>query len=220
VGQGIAVTAFESSDDDAPAPRRRGDRQRQAIVTAVRDLLQEGPFDDLSVSTISDRAGVARSGFYFYFDSKYAVLAQILAEAQQELEELTQHFAPREPDELPAAFAKRMVQSAAVIFANNDPVMSACMQSRATDAEIRRMQDDQIGGIIKKIVKIVEDERDAGTARPISADIPMLIRTLGATTVMALSGESAFVGTDGDTDRVVAVLEQLWLVSLWGGAAQ
>ena len=48
----------------------------------------------------------------------------------------------------------------------------------------------------------------------------MLIRTLGATTVMALSGESAFVGTDGDTDRVVAVLEQLWLVSLWGGAAQ
>lgn len=214
------MTAFESSDDDAPAPRRRGDRQRQAIVTAVRDLLQEGPFDDLSVSTISDRAGVARSGFYFYFDSKYAVLAQILAEAQQELEELTQHFAPREPDELPAAFAKRMVQSAAVIFANNDPVMSACMQSRATDAEIRRMQDDQIGGIIQKIVKIVEDERDAGTARPISADIPMLIRTLGATTVMALSGESAFVGTDGDTDRVVAVLEQLWLVSLWGGAAQ
>ena len=145
------------SDDPEQQPRRRGDRQRKAILGAVRELLQEVPFDDLSVSTISDRAGVARSGFYFYFDSKYAVLAQILAEAQQELEELTHHFAPREPDEQPAAFARRMVQSAAVMFANNDPVMSACTQARATDAEIRRIQDEQISSIIAKIVKIVED---------------------------------------------------------------
>jgi AcrR family transcriptional regulator len=61
------------------APQRRGDKQRQAIVQAVRELLEEKPFAELSVSTISDRAGVARSGFYFYFDSKYAVLAHILA---------------------------------------------------------------------------------------------------------------------------------------------
>ena len=213
----MLVSVSIPSDDPGQQPRRRGDRQRKAILGAVRELLQEAPFDDLSVSTISDRAGVARSGFYFYFDSKYAVLAQILEEAQQELEELTHHFAPRERDELPAEFARRMVQSAAVMFANNDPVMSACMAARATDAEIRRIQDDQIGAIVDKIVKIVEDERAAGTARPISDDVPILIRTLGATTVMALSGESAFVGSSAGSDRVVAVLEKLWLSSLWGG---
>ena len=42
-----------------------------------------------------ERAGVARSGFYFYFDSKYAVLAHILGEVTHELEELTHDFAPR-----------------------------------------------------------------------------------------------------------------------------
>src|SRR5687768_11314508 len=64
-----------SAESAAPEARRsRGDRQRDAIVTAVRELLQERSFADLSVSTISERAGVARSGFYFYFDSKYAVL--------------------------------------------------------------------------------------------------------------------------------------------------
>ncbi|MDT5225801.1 MAG: hypothetical protein QOG19_3208, partial [Mycobacterium sp.] len=77
-------------DQDAPALRRRGDKHRQAILAAVRELLQERPFSELSVSTISLRAGVARSGFYFYFDSKYSVLAQILAEAAEELEERTQ----------------------------------------------------------------------------------------------------------------------------------
>ena len=45
---------------------------------------------------ISERAGVARSGFYFYFDSKYAVLAVIVADAMAELDKLTHDFAPRE----------------------------------------------------------------------------------------------------------------------------
>ena len=68
------------------ARRSRGDRQREAIVAAVRELLQERSFADLSVSTISERAGVARSGFYFYFDSKYAVLAVIVADASELLD--------------------------------------------------------------------------------------------------------------------------------------
>jgi AcrR family transcriptional regulator len=220
VVHGYRVTVSQRPAGAGAVSRRRGDRQRRAIVTAVREMLEEGAFADLSVSAISDRAGVARSGFYFYFDSKYAVLAQLLAEATQELEELTQHFAPRSSDESPEAFAKRMVGSAAVTFAHNDPLMSACAAARASDDEIRRIQDEQINAVIDKIVKIVSDEAAAGTARPVSDDIPMLIRTLGAASVMALSGESVFVGPAGDLERVVAVLEQLWLTSLWGGAAR
>jgi AcrR family transcriptional regulator len=201
------------------APIRRGDRQRQAILQAVRELLEEKPFAQLSVSTISDRAGVARSGFYFYFDSKYAVLAQILAEATHELEELTHYFAPRGSDESPAAFAKRMVGSAAAVYAHNDPVMSACNAARSTDAEIREILDQQVDSVIEQIIGIVEEELRAGTAHPISDDIPALVRTLAVTTAQMLSGDSAFVGPDGDVQRGVRVLEALWLNALWGGSA-
>jgi AcrR family transcriptional regulator len=204
-------------DQGAPAPRRRGDRQRQAILQAVRELLEEKPFAQLSVSTISDRAGVARSGFYFYFDSKYAVLAHILAEATHELEELTQYFAPRGPDESPAAFAKRMVGSAAVVYAHNDPVMSACVAARSTDAEIREILGQQVDNVVEQIIGIVQDELRAGTAYPISDDIPALVRTLAATTAQMLSGDTVFVGTDGDVQRGVRVLEALWRNALWGG---
>ncbi len=131
--------------------RSRGDRQRDAIIAAVRELLHERSFADLSVSTISERAGVARSGFYFYFDSKYAVLAVILADADELLDSLTHHFAPREPGETPAAFAKRMVGSAAAVYANDDPVLKACAVARNTDAQIREMMDDFYDGIIDKI---------------------------------------------------------------------
>jgi AcrR family transcriptional regulator len=198
-------------------PKRRGDKQRHAIVQAVRELLVEKPFAELSVSTISDRAGVARSGFYFYFDSKYAVLAQILAEASHELEELTHYFAPRGPDESPAAFARRMVGSAAAVYAHNDPVMSACNVARHTDAEIRELLDLQVDRVIEQIIGIVQAELEAGTAHPISDDVPALVRTLSVTTAQLLSGDSAYLGPERDVQRGIRVLEQLWRHALWGG---
>lgn len=197
-------------------PLRRGDRQRNAIVAAVRELLTEKPFAELSVSTISDRAGVARSGFYFYFDSKYAVLAHILGEVAEELEELTQDFAPRGPGETPAEFARRMVGSAAAVYAHNDPVMSACNIARGTDAEIREILDRYNEAVIDQIVPIVEAEIAGGNADPITADVRGLVRTLSGATAMTLSGETMFTGPDRDLARAVDVLEKLWLHALWG----
>ena len=195
--------------------RSRGDRQRDAIVGAVRELLQERSFADLSVSTISERAGVARSGFYFYFDSKYAVLAVIIADASEELDKLTHDFAPREPDETLSDFAKRMVGSAAAVYATNDPVMHACAVARNTDAQIREMMDDFADGIIDKIVGLVEQDADA---RPISDDLPALVRTLAASTTMTLTHDSAFIGRGQDPARAVEIVERLWLYGLWGAS--
>jgi len=194
--------------------RSRGDRQRDAIITAVRELLEEKPFADLSVSTISARAGVARSGFYFYFDSKYSVLAKIVSEAMEELDSLTHNFAPREPDETPASFAQRMVGSAAAVFASNDPIMAACTIAQNTDAEIRDLMADFEDGVIAKIVGVVE--QDTG-ARPISGDLPGLVRILVSTTALTLSRDSAFIGRDGDPQRAIEILERMWLSALWGG---
>ena len=200
-----------------PAIRRRGDKHRQAIMTAVRELLEERPFAELSVSTISLRAGVARSGFYFYFDSKYAVLAQILAEAAEELEELTQYFAPRQPGESPEQFAKRMVGSAAAVYAHNDPVMAACNVARHTDIEIRDILDGQFEVLLRQIVGVVEAEMKVGTAHPITDDIPTLVRILAGATALVLTGDPILAGRDGDVEHRVRVLEQMWLNALWGG---
>jgi len=213
------IAQRESAVATSGVPRRRGDRQRHAIVQAVRELLQEKPFAELSVSTISDRAGVARSGFYFYFDSKYAVLAHILGEVADELEELTHDFAPRGQDETPAAFARRMIGSAAAVYAHNDPVMSACNIARSTDAEIREILDRYNDLVIDQIVPIVEAEITGGTADPCSGDIHGLVRMLCAATALTLSGESLFTGPDHDLPRAVGVLEKLWLHALWGRQA-
>ena len=186
----------------------RGDRQREAIITAVRELLEERSFAELSVSTISERAGVARSGFYFYFESKYAVLAVIVADAMEELDKLTHDFAPREPDESPSEFAERMVGYAAAVFASNDPIMAACSLARSTDAQIREIMDDFQDTVVDKIVGLVS--QDTG-ARPVSPDIRALVRTLTAVTSMTLSHDSAFVGRDQDPSHAVEIVQRLYV---------
>lgn len=196
------------------ARRSRGDRQRDAIVAAVRELLEVKAFSDLSVSMISERAGVARSGFYFYFDSKYAVLAVVVADAMAELDKLTHDFAPREAGETPPEFAKRMVGSAAAVFSHNDPIMKACTLAQNTDAQLRDMMNDFSDTVIDKIVGLIR--LDAG-ARPISDDLTALVRTLTATTALTLANDSAFVGRNDDSARAVEVVERLWLSALWGG---
>ncbi|MDY6997023.1 MAG: TetR/AcrR family transcriptional regulator [Actinomycetota bacterium] len=195
--------------------RSRGDRQREAIISAVRELLEERSFAELSVSTISERAGVARSGFYFYFESKYAVLAVIVADAMDELTQLTHDFAPREPGESPAEFAKRMVGYAAAVYASNNPIMAACSLARASDAQIREIMDDFQDTVVDKIVGLVS--QDSG-ARPVSPDLRALVRTLTAVTSMTLSHDSAFVGRGQDPADAVAIVERLWQYGLWDRA--
>ena len=74
--------------------------------------------------------------------------------------------------------------------------------------------DDFQSAIVDKIVGLVG--RDAG-ARPISDDLPALVRVMIAVTSSTLAHDSAFVGRDTDPARAVAIVERLWESSLWGG---
>jgi hypothetical protein len=113
-----------------------------------------------------------------------------------------------------------MVRSAAAVYAHNDPVMAACNLARHTDIQIRELLERQFEVVLGQITAIVEAEIKAGTANPISDDVPALVRTLAGTTSLTLSGDPLLAGRQGhqdDMERRVRVLEQLWLNSLWGG---
>lgn len=69
----------------APAVPPRGRRQRapqtrDAIKEAVRDLLATRRLDDLTVNEIVERAGLSRQTFYVHFDTKYSVIAALIAD--------------------------------------------------------------------------------------------------------------------------------------------
>src|SRR4051812_28961261 len=63
----------------------KGDERRAAILAALRDLLADRPLAEISVAHLTERAGVTRSAFYFYFDSKAAAVAALLADQQEQM---------------------------------------------------------------------------------------------------------------------------------------
>ena len=84
--------------------RARSDEQRalrsQAILETAAAMLQEMPVADISLNELSRRVGLAKSNVLRYFDSREAVLLELLARSSREW---LAHLAA----ELPSAVGRR-----------------------------------------------------------------------------------------------------------------
>jgi AcrR family transcriptional regulator len=84
--------------------RARSDEQRafrsQAILDTAAAMLKEMPVADISLNELSRRVGLAKSNVLRYFDSREAVLLELLASSSREW---LAHLA----DELPSAVSRR-----------------------------------------------------------------------------------------------------------------
>lgn len=54
-------------------------RTRQLLQKALKELLREGRFSEITVQDIAERATVNRATFYAHFEDKYALLEDMLA---------------------------------------------------------------------------------------------------------------------------------------------
>ena len=120
--------------------RARSDEQRalrsQAILDTAAAMLQEMPVADLSLNELSRRVGLAKSNVLRYFDSREAVLLELLASCSREW--LAQLAA-----ELPsavsrrAAFKRRAEQLATAIAGSlvERPVLCDLMSAQAAVLE-------------------------------------------------------------------------------------
>jgi len=91
--------------------------------------------------------------------------------------------------------------------------LSACAVARNTDAQIGEMMDDFYDSVIDKLITLLQQDPDA---RPISDDMPALVRTMAAVTTMTLTHDSTFIGRGQDPARAVDIVERLWLTAFWG----
>ncbi|GIF04058.1 TetR family transcriptional regulator [Actinoplanes siamensis] len=73
----------------APAGRRRGpskgDLREKAILDTARELLARKPLAEITIDELAAGAEISRSTFYFYFDSKLAVVVALLHGLADEL---------------------------------------------------------------------------------------------------------------------------------------
>ncbi|MEZ0578410.1 TetR/AcrR family transcriptional regulator [Nocardioides sp. MH1] len=189
----------------------RGDARRVALLEAFDGLLREQTLEEINVAEISRRAGVTRSAFYFYFESKaMAVMAllQDLYDAALDVNELLVK-AEGDPEE-------RVRAAITLLFDSVDTsahTYRALLEARASSPTVREMWDAGRADFAGVIAGMIETERAAGRAAegPPAAALAAVLLDLND---HALERHS--LGSGPPREQHIDSLVFIWLSSLYG----
>ena len=210
---GAATSAVPTARRRAGGPPK-GDRRREAILDAVEQLLREGSIRKLSVESIAAAAGISRSGFYFYFESKYAALAEALADVWDEMAEAATAFFAGS-DDPPESYVPVAIAGVAELWRRHEPLLVGMFEASSTDPGARTLWDEWLERFVEACAERIEVERAAGRAPAGPPDAYGLARAL------LLMNERAFydarrraLGPE-DTQRIVDSVSAVWLAAVW-----
>ncbi len=189
----------------------RGDVRRDALLGAPEELLRERSLEEVNVAEISQRAGVTRSAFYFYFESKaIAVMAlmQDLYDAAADANELLVK-AEGEP-------AARVRTAITMLFDSVDRsahTYRALLEARAASPAVREMWDAGRAEFAGVISAMIGTERAAGRATPGPTEDAL------AAVLLDLNDhalERHALGAGPAREDHIDTLTHLWLRSIYG----
>jgi TetR/AcrR family transcriptional regulator, ethionamide resistance regulator len=199
------------------APERRGptrgDRRRRAILDAVEALLRDRSIAALSVEDVAEAAGIARSGFYFYFESKYAALGALLAGVWDEMARATAPFFEGS-DEPPAAYVPRTLDDLDAVWTRHEHLLVAMVDASGTDPGVRELWEFWMGRWTAMTAERIEAERAAGRAPagpPATALAEVLLR-MNERSCYAASRRGA---RRREREAMRRALAAVWLASVW-----
>jgi AcrR family transcriptional regulator len=201
-------------------PRARDGRSdvEQQIFAATEQLLEELSLGELSVGQICHRAGIARGTFYFYFSSKFAVVAALLAAVMDEIYDVMGPFVMRRPQDSPATGLRAGLEAGWRVWSEHRTLMRATCEHWATVPELREMWLGIMARFTDAIAREIESEREAGLVVPGIESRRLAAMLLWSTERCAYV---AGLGVDPDLPSEDAILEPivaLWTRAIYGGS--
>jgi AcrR family transcriptional regulator len=190
-----------------------GPELRESILAATASLLAGRSFGDLAVSDILSAAGVSRGTFYFYFDSKHDVLAELVRRAVAQGHVAASPWLAHPAD--PVAALRTGITAGAELWQANAPVLRAIVENWRTDPRLTALWLDQM-----------QTFTDATVAQ-ISAD-PEARQRLSGLDVTALASSLTWLGERlyylaatgtppfDDQGTLVSTLLHIWTATLYG----
>jgi AcrR family transcriptional regulator len=154
----------------SPPPRtsrrrgeRRGDVTERAILETAERLLSERPLSQISVEELARGAGISRPSFYFYFESREAVLRALAEGLTDALYRAAERWL--DPgDRSPAEATRLAISENLDLWQKHGPVLRAVVRARETDPEIRRLWGEFVRRYVNAFADHIEHEREAGRA--------------------------------------------------------
>jgi AcrR family transcriptional regulator len=183
------VTGTEISSSGAPVPptvgaRRttegaraaKGDRRERAILDSLESLLVEIPLSRLSVGQIAERAGVGRTAFYFYFESREAALTALARRSLEPIWEAGGDWLFGDADA--SAGLSRGLRGVVDLWRERGHLLAALVDAASLDTGVLAMWREQIEEIVSAVARRIERDAARGHTWP-GIDAEQTARTLG-----------------------------------------
>lgn len=187
----------------------------KSILKVTEELLGSTSLKDLTVAAIIKEAGVSRGTFYFYFTSKYSVLAALLGRIVTEISEATRAYTAR-GDAPPADGLRRMMETIVAIYARHQAVLRAASENWHADRELEEMYETMTARIVGELAEHIGRDRDAGRA-------PLTVEPEALAAALTWMNERTLYAAASEIDPVlhldetlVATLTTVWTGSIYG----
>jgi AcrR family transcriptional regulator len=159
------------------AGRRRGaskgDRTEAAILDAAWALLPTKPLQSITITDLTQGAGISRSSFYFYFDSKDAVMLALAQRVGNDIRSTITGFTTGagEPD------IRAGIDGYLTRWRELGPLLRAMSVAVESDVALREFWTGITDDILTEMTASIDQVRqDAGAAAaPASADLARVL---------------------------------------------
>ena len=215
--RGSATRTRLSAARQIDRPRHRDGHSdvEQHVFAVTEELLSEVTLRELSVNQICARAGLARGTFYFYFSSKYAVVAALLAKVMDDVFAVLGPYVNRADTEDPAAALVHGIAAGWEIWRSHRTLMRATSEHWNEHEQLRAIWLDIIERFTVAIAAEIDKERAAGLASGGIDSRRLAAMLLWSTERCAYV---AGLGVDGDLpgeQATVQEIQALWLRAIY-----
>jgi AcrR family transcriptional regulator len=178
---------------------------RESILVATRRMLEEKRYDQITVAAILEASGAARGSFYFYFDGKADVLAELVTRVTRQGQEAAAIW-DRQQDER-TANTRQALANGAKLWRAEAPVLRAIVENWRSNPKLTELWLDMMGRFAASTSDRIEADGIVADPQTLAAALTWLGERLY---YLAAIGVPPF----DDEDKLVDVLTHIWLTAL------
>jgi AcrR family transcriptional regulator len=197
-----------------PGPRR-ADERRAALLGALEELLAARSLSEIGIADMTTAAGLTRSAFYFYFPTKAAAVAALLADFYEEMQQAAADWYEGGTG-TPLERLRTGFQASAELWRARAGLLVAMLDAIGTDPEVRDVWNTWIGGFVDRITDRISQDRQAGLARDSTTDPHALaIVLLGAALYTMEHDVRAIRAGQPPDDTLQAAIIETWYRTIY-----
>ena len=141
----------------------KGDARRSDLLEALDALLKDGvPLEDINIAQLSERAGVTRSAFYFYFENKPMAVIALLEQMYDDVALATDRLLDTTVD--PNERIRSVIASLFDSVDHQPHAYRALLEARASSATVREDWARGLAGFAEEVAAMIRAERKASNA--------------------------------------------------------